>query len=163
MAIIATIIHECNKMLCLEYSILRDSSSSFSSYNHSFFFYHSTMFSRFQEPWYKCFIWSWSLKSHIFSALWPVINLLHWNAIYSTILISLNIKNPKSGTKGVKAERSQKWSSQSLVLTSIKSSDQVGYYISSSPQTKCPELLTPFPLYSSLRPISNISFAEYLY
>lgn len=163
MAIIATIIHECNKMLCPEYSILRDSSSSFSSYNDSFFFYHSTMLSSFQEPWYNCFIWSWSLKSHIFSALWPVINLLHWNAICSIILISLNIKNPKSGTIGVKAERSQKWSSQSLVLTSIKSSDQVGYCISTSPQTKCPKLLSPFPLYSSLCPISNISFAEYLY
>ena len=57
------------------------------------------------------------------------------------ILIGLSNKNPRVKYQGVKSEISEKQSSQSLALTSAKSSDRIGYPISTNQ--------TEYPLYET--------------
>ena len=64
----------------------------------------------------------------------PFFKLCYYPDI-AQILIELNNKNPESDTV-INAGRSEKQSSQTLVLTSTQSSDRVGDPVARNPQTE---------------------------
>lgn len=61
--------------------------------------------------------------------------ILYWPPDLTQFLICLNNKNLESDIRGVKADRSKKQSSKSLVLTSTKT-DKMIHLVSINPQTK---------------------------